>query len=57
MFSKRTNSQLENLKKETIELIKKVESAKEFPRNKSALCNWCEYKNICFSEEMKEKEK
>ncbi|MEK6823972.1 MAG: PD-(D/E)XK nuclease family protein [Nanoarchaeota archaeon] len=57
MKSKRTNSQLENLKKETIELIKKVESTKEFPRNKSMLCNWCEYKNICFKEEGEEKEK
>ena len=55
MKSKRTNSQLENLKKETIELIKKLESTKEFPRNKSMLCNWCEYKNICFGEEGEEK--
>jgi len=57
MKSRRTNSQLENLKKETIELIKKVESAKEFPRNRSALCDWCEYKNICFAEEREEKAK
>ena len=52
--SKRTNSQLENLKKETIKLIEKVESTKEFPRNRSVLCNWCEYKNICFKEEREE---
>ena len=53
--SKRTNSELEKLKKETAELIKKLESTKEFPRNRSALCNWCEYKNICFEEEKTEK--
>ena len=45
--SKRTNQQLENLKKETIELIKQIESTTEFPTNKSVLCNWCEYKDIC----------
>jgi len=54
LYSKRTNSQLENLKKETIELIKKVESAKEFPRNRSVLCDWCEYKNICLKHEIEE---
>jgi len=45
--STRTNLQLENLKKQTLELIKKIESTTEFPPNKSVLCNWCEYKNIC----------
>ena len=45
--SKRTNEQLNQLKKETLELIKKIESTTEFPANKSVLCNWCEYKNIC----------
>ncbi len=55
LTSKRTNKQLENLKKETIELIKKINSTKEFPRNRSVLCDWCEYKNICFKEEMEEK--
>jgi len=45
--SRRTNEQLEQLKKETIELIKKIESATEFNPNKSVLCNWCEYKEIC----------
>lgn len=51
LTSKRTNSELEKLKKETAELIKKLEATKEFPRNRSALCDWCEYKNICFKEE------
>jgi len=45
--SKRTNEQLQQLKKETIELIKKIESAETFFHNKSILCNWCEYKPTC----------
>ena len=45
--SKRTNEQLEILKKETIELIKEVENTTEFPPNKSILCDWCEYKKQC----------
>jgi len=45
--STRTNEQLEQLKKETIEKIKEIESTKVFPYNKSPLCNWCEYKPSC----------
>ncbi len=47
IISKRTNQQLEQLKKQTLELIKKIESTKEFPTKKSILCNWCEYQNTC----------
>ncbi len=45
--SKRTEEQLNQLKKETLELIKKIESTIEFNPNKSYLCNWCPYKPIC----------
>ncbi len=45
--SRRTNEQLENLKSEIIDLINEVETAEEFPPNKSALCNWCEFQPIC----------
>jgi len=45
--SKRTDEQLEKLKKDTIELIKKIESTTEFETKKSYLCGWCEYKPIC----------
>lgn len=45
--STRTDEQLEMLKKEILELIKKIEEATEFPKCESILCNWCEYKNIC----------
>ena len=42
-----TNEQLDKLKKEVIELINKVEATKDFPANKTRLCDWCEYKSIC----------
>ena len=45
--SKRTDEQLKQLKQETLELIKEIESTTEFFPNKSTLCNWCEYKQIC----------
>lgn len=44
---KKTNEQLENLKKEVIELINKIEKTNHFPPNISRLCDWCEYRNIC----------
>ncbi|MBR9701740.1 PD-(D/E)XK nuclease family protein [Candidatus Pacearchaeota archaeon] len=45
--SRRTNQQLKQLKKETLELIKKIESTTHFPTNKMILCSWCEYKSMC----------
>ncbi len=45
--ARRTNEQLEILKRETLELIRQIENEKEFSPNKSFLCNWCRYKNIC----------
>ncbi len=47
MSSVRTQEQLEQLKGEIIELIKEVESAKEFPAKESALCRWCEFMPAC----------
>ena len=47
IHSTRTNEQLEKLKQEVIKLINEIESSAEFPYNKSELCNWCEYKDIC----------
>ena len=47
--SRRTNKQLEQLKKETLELIRKIELTTEFPYNKTILCNWCEYKSRCLA--------
>jgi putative RecB family exonuclease len=59
--SRRTNEQLEKLKEDTIKIIRKIESAEEFPTCKSPLCHWCEYKSICpawnnSSEDKKEKQ-
>jgi len=47
IISKRTNEQLAQLKEETLSLINEIENTKEFPPTKSALCEWCEYKDIC----------
>jgi putative RecB family exonuclease len=47
IHSKRTPEQLTELKKQTLELIKKIELTREFPPKKSALCHWCPYKSIC----------
>jgi putative RecB family exonuclease len=45
--SRRTNEQLEDLKKEIIGLIDTIESTTEFPPKKSGLCNWCEFQPVC----------
>ena len=45
--SYRTDEQFEELRKNTIKLIKEIEETTEFPACKSALCGWCEYKEMC----------
>jgi putative RecB family exonuclease len=45
--SRKTNEQLEQLKKEVLELINQIEKTEKFEARKSALCNWCEYKDYC----------
>ncbi len=50
LFSKRTENQLEGLKKEMIELIQTIEKAEEkgeFPTKESRLCDWCSYQELC----------
>ena len=44
---RKTNKELENLKQDIINLIKQIEETKDFSPNKSVLCNWCQYKNLC----------
>ncbi len=44
---RQTNEQLENLKKELIDIINLIEGTKDFFPTKSNLCYWCEYMNIC----------
>lgn len=45
--SRRTAQQLVQLRQQTIELIRRIESAKQFEGRRSALCDWCEYKPDC----------
>jgi len=45
--SRRTAQQLFHLRQQTIELINRIESAKQFEGHRSALCDWCEYKPDC----------
>jgi len=45
----RTNEQLEQLRKDVIDLINEIEATRHFPANKTRLCDWCEYRNICES--------
>ena len=45
--STRSDEELENLKKETIELIDRIEAEEEFEANPSYLCDWCEFKSVC----------
>lgn len=47
MLSKRTDEQLELLRQELIETIKKIESAKEFPACPGPLCRWCGFRKYC----------
>ncbi len=46
----KTKKELEQLRKDTITLIKKIEAHKknnEFPAKTSRLCDWCEFRPIC----------
>jgi putative RecB family exonuclease len=45
--SKRTSEELQQLQEETIELIQRIESCREFPSRESILCEWCEYNYLC----------
>jgi len=45
--SSRSKEELEELKKDTIRWIKKIEATPEFLPQESALCGWCSYQDIC----------
>lgn len=47
IISKRTEEELELLKKEIISLIDEIESTKEFLPKPSSLCKWCEFQSYC----------
>lgn len=43
----RTEDQISNLQKSVVEKVKEIESCNDFFPQKSALCDWCDYQNIC----------
>ncbi len=45
--STRRPGELEQLRQATIELIRRIEAEEEFAPQKSALCDWCEYRAHC----------
>ena len=47
VISERTPEQLKKLQSEIMNIIKKIETTKEFPTNTTALCNYCGYKSKC----------
>lgn len=49
-ISERTDEQLEKLQEDVVNVIKEIEKATKennFPRNETALCNYCVYKKQC----------
>ena len=47
LVSRRTLKELEVLKKEIASLIETIKHDHEFLPRKSALCDWCEYRDLC----------
>ncbi len=47
VISERTDAELEELEVEIGMLIDQIESAVDFPPQRSALCDWCEYRPRC----------
>lgn len=45
--STRSDEELKELKRKTIELIDKIESDEKYESNTSLLCDWCEFKPVC----------
>jgi putative RecB family exonuclease len=45
--STRTPAQLDRLRADTMALIDRIESESEFAPRPSALCSWCEFREIC----------
>ncbi|MBU0952972.1 MAG: PD-(D/E)XK nuclease family protein [Nanoarchaeota archaeon] len=43
----KTDDELDQLRTETIDLIKRIEATNKFPPKVSALCDWCEFRPIC----------
>jgi len=43
----RSRKEVEEIRRETVDLIKQIENTKDFYPNKSGLCGWCDYLEIC----------
>ena len=46
IISYRTEEELEKLKRDTLELIKKIENNTEWPACGRSFCDWCEFKRV-----------
>ncbi|MCL2150371.1 MAG: PD-(D/E)XK nuclease family protein [Dehalococcoidia bacterium] len=47
LVSHRSAGMLAELEQATARLIDEIEAAQDFPPQESALCNWCEYPDLC----------
>ena len=47
IHSSRTPEKLHQLRQETLELIQKIESDRQFLPKEGALCDWCDYQAFC----------
>jgi putative RecB family exonuclease len=45
--SSRTPEKLDQLRRETMELIQKIETDRDFAPKESPLCDWCDYQGLC----------
>ncbi len=45
--SSRTPAELQQLRQETLELIQRIESDRQFSPNEGPLCGWCDYQGLC----------
>ena len=45
--SSRTPEKLQQLRRETMELIQEIESDRQFLPKEGPLCNWCDYQGFC----------
>jgi putative RecB family exonuclease len=45
--SRRSESEIDGHRKAAMRLIDTIEAAKDHPARESALCRWCEYRDIC----------
>ena len=47
IVSFRTKTQIDKLQEMAVKKINEIESCNKFSPNKSALCDWCDFQNIC----------